>query len=306
MWKMQFNRLYTEEEEIERRGVWESTVEFVNRHNMEADMGLHTYTVGLNQFSDWTDEEYKMLLGFNQPAGLNETLTVPTYMAPENMGPLPNDVDWRTKGYVTPVKNQASCGSCWAFSATGSLEGQQFRKSGQLRSLSEQQLVDCSRAFGNQGCNGGWMNNAFNYVASITKQSQFLDTESCYPYTAKDGTCHPNFAATCLGSTVTGFTNIPRGNEAGLASAITTAGPVSVAIDASRPGFRSYKSGIFSDPLCSSTRLDHGVLAVGFGDGYYIVKNSWAASWGNQGYINMAKDKNNMCGIATSASYPTV
>ena len=200
--------------------------------------------------------------------------------------------------------NKGQCGSCWAFSAVASLEGQHFKASGKLVSLSEQNLVDCSRKQGNQGCNGGLMDQAFTYI----KVNKGIDTEVSYPYHAQDEKCR--FKAANVGATETGFTDIDSGDENALATAIATVGPISVAIDASQDSFQFYTSGVYSDDSCSSTQLDHGVTAVGYGTqngkDYYIVKNSWAETWGDKGYILMARNDNNMCGIATAASYPTV
>jgi len=172
-------------------------------------------------------------------------------------------------------------------------------------SLSEQNLVDCSRKFGNMGCDGGLMDQAFQYV----KANKGIDMESAYPYTAEDGKC--KFNPSKVGATCTGFTDITSGDEDALMTAIATIGPISVAIDASQDSFQFYSSGVYSDENCSSQELDHGVTAVGYGSlgqgkDYYIVKNSWSTSWGDQGYILMARNQDNMCGIATMSSYPLV
>lgn len=184
------------------------------------------------------------------------------------------------------------------------MEGQHFKQSGKLVSLSEQNLVDCSQAQGNQGCDGGWPFWAYNYI----KANKGIDTEASYPYKATDERC--KFKTANVGATLTGYVNITSGSEQDLTAAIATVGPISVCIDASSDAFQFYSSGVYVDGECSSDQLDHCVTAVGYstdnGAAYYIVKNSWGTSWGNQGYIWMARNHNNMCGIATASTYPTV
>jgi len=215
-------------------------------------------------------------------------------------------VDWRTKGAVTDVKDQGQCGSCWSFSATGSIEGAWQIAGHPLVSLSEQNLMDCSVAQGNEGCSGGLMDSAFDYVIA----NHGLDTEESYPYTAKNGVC--KYSAANSAVNVTAYKDVPTKNETVLASFVSNYGPVSVGIDAAHSSFQLYQSGVYSDKACSQTQLDHGVLVVGYGhddatnSDYWIVKNSWGTVWGQQGYMWMAKDTNNMCGIATLASIPFV
>lgn len=302
-WKALHKKVYaTKSEETARRGIWASNLAFVNEHNADP---TQTFKVEMNKFADLTAFEFaEKYLGVKFNAvNSTKSFASSTFIPRANVA-LPDSVDWRTSGIVTGVKDQGQCGSCWSFSATGSLEGQHARKTGSLVSLSEQNLVDCSGSYGNDGCNGGLMDQAFQYIQA----NNGIDTEASYPYTATDGTC--KFNAANVGATCAGFTDVTSGSESDLQNAVATVGPISVAIDASRSSFQLYSSGVYNEKKCSSTQLDHGVLAVGYGTSgstpYWIVKNSWGTSWGQQGYIWMSRNANNQCGIATAASYPLV
>jgi len=235
--------------------VWEGQVNSNMHHNLAADLGLHSFKLGINEYSDMSHREFvSKMNGLKIRGNLRSSrVNGSTWIAPSNVK-YPERVDWRDEGLVTPVKNQKDCGSCWAFSSTGSLEGQHKKKTGQLVSLSEQNLIDCSKPEGNEGCNGGVMDDAFRYVV----KNHGIDTEESYPYTAKDGTCH--FKKSDVGATCTGYMDIPVGNEVALMKASATVGPISVAIDASRDSFKDYKSGIYDERTCSPTDLDHGVF----------------------------------------------
>ncbi|XP_060576711.1 procathepsin L-like [Ruditapes philippinarum] len=293
-----------EAEETMRSKIFEINVNHIREHNIRYAKGEKSYYLGVNQFTDMTHREFLKLYTGHIKA-VNGSITKPsTYLTPSNIL-LPEKVDWREKGYVTEVKNQGQCGSCWSFSTTGSLEGQTFAKKGKLISLSEQQLVDCSGSYGNQGCNGGLMDQAFEYI----KSAGGIESEQDYPYVAQEERkC--NFSKSLEKAEVTGYVDVTQGDEQALQSAIATVGPVSVAIDASHPSFQSYSGGVYDESECSSSQLDHGVLAVGYGtesgSDYWLVKNSWGTSWGDEGYIKMSRNKDNQCGIASSASYPLV
>jgi len=289
-------------EELIRRFIFEDNMNTIMEFN-RLNASTAGFRLGVNEFADMTNSEFaEMMLATHISA--NHISQADSIFEASGIRDLPAEVDWTTKGYVTGVKNQGQCGSCWAFSTTGSLEGQHFKKTGKLVSLSEQNLVDCSTSEGNQGCNGGLMDQAFTYI----KKNGGIDTEDSYPYTGTDGKC--NFAQNNIGAQLTGFVDVKSGDENALKEAVATIGPISVAIDASSIFFQFYSSGVYDPWFCSSTDLDHGVLAVGYGTedskDFWLVKNSWGASWGLNGYIKMIRNKSNRCGIATQASYPTV
>jgi cathepsin L len=300
--KNDFGRTYrTNKEETYRKQVFGSNLEFIIRHNREHMEGRRTFTVGMNNFTDFTNDEFRARFNGYRHGGVSWASAV---HANERVSDLPDTVDWTTKGIVTPVKDQGQCGSCWAFSAVASTEGQHALKTGKLVSLSEQNLVDCSWSEGDMGCGGGWMDYGFKYIID----NKGIDTETSYPYKAVDESCV--FNGKTIGATITSFTDVKADSEDALQNAVANVGPISVAIDASNLSFQFYQSGVYDEPACSSTFLDHGVTAVGYGKlnsvAYWKVKNSWGTSWGMQGYILMSRNKNNQCGIATKSSYPVV
>ncbi|XP_074649409.1 digestive cysteine proteinase 1-like [Tubulanus polymorphus] len=304
LFKKTYNKTYhSEAEEKLRALIWLKTVKEVETHNMKADLGEFSYWMGINHLSDLTmDEVNKYYKGYGGFKGSIEPNPNHRYTYSDN--DIPSSLDWRTKGYVTPVKNQGSCGSCWAFSAIGALEGQQFKRTGKLVSLSEQNLVDCSYGRGNAGCNGGWPYYGYTYA----RLSRGVDTETSYPYTARNDKCR--FRSSTIGSVVYGFDSVPSGSEYDLKYATAQSGPMSVCIDANHTEFRNYRSGVLDIPTCKSDQSDHCVLVIGYGTengkDYWLVKNSWGPNWGNNGFLKMSRNKNNQCGIATDASWPLV
>nr|CDJ26733.1 cathepsin L-like cysteine peptidase 4 protein [Tityus serrulatus] len=299
--KIKFSKRYQRNEEIGRRFIWEQNVNYIIKHNLEYDLGLHSYTLGLNEYSDLTKEEFEQGMKGMKRKLNNDIRPTYNFMNFSNVI-LPDTVDWREEGLVTDVKNQEHCGSCWAFSTTGSLEGQHKKKTGKLVSLSEQNLVDCSKK-DNLGCAGGMIDSAFEYII----HNGGIDTESSYPYEAKDDKCR--FKRENVGATCVGFVDIPSGDETKLKEAVAIIGPISVSIDATK-NFELYRGGILDDQECSSKLYNHAVLAVGYGTengkDYWLIKNSWGTSWGMKGYIKMSRNKQNQCAIATQASYPLI
>ncbi|XP_036449143.1 cathepsin L1-like [Colossoma macropomum] len=305
-WKLKFAKSYgSVEEESRRKMIWLDNRKLVLEHNMLADQGIKSYRLGMNHFADMDNQEYQQM--FKGCLGsFNETKieSATTFLQPVEGAALPSAVDWRAEGYVTEVKDQSHCGSCWAFSATGALEGQMFKKTKKLVSLSEQQLVDCSGSSGNYGCNGGLAYQAFDYIM----KSGGLETAYTYPYQAKEGLCRFNKQkawAKCSDY------KMVKSTEDVLQYAVATVGPISVSLDVSHDSFQLYESGVYDEPNCSSTKLGHAMLAVGYGTDeqgrdYWLVKNSWGVNWGDEGYIKMSRNKDNQCGIATRGSYPVV
>lgn len=223
---------------------------------------------------------------------------------------LPDFVNWNYLGGVTPVKNQGACGSCWAFSTTGALEGAKYVKTGELTALSEQNLLDCDHK--DLGCRGGLMDNAFKF----DEKTGGLCSEEDYPYAAKQGSvCNPMNCTDVPGTIVETFYDVPPGKKTALVAALAMQ-PISVAIQADQFVFQFYKGGVLTDDSCGKAgQLDHGVLAVGYGsdletnEPYFLVKNSWGDTWGEDGFIRLSRKSENefgMCAILKMASYPEV
>jgi C1A family cysteine protease len=281
----EFDKSYSVPEFFKRYAVFKDNYADIVAHNN----GNHTWTMGVNQFSDLTAEEFEAiylrgLLPYEAPLSMQQYVET-----------LAGEKDWRKDGAVTPVKNQAQCGSCWAFSTTGAIEGwDQIKGKGQVKSLSEQQLVDCSGSTGNQGCNGGWPKWALTY---LEKNGGSCDQQS-YPYTGRDGSCKK----TCT-PVVKMSAHKELNNENQLTDAIE-ASPISIAITASS-AFQSYKTGIFTGS-CPG-QVNHAVLLTGYGtqgSDYWWIKNSWGASWGDQGYIRFPRGQNK-CQMGYASVYVT-
>ncbi|XP_058181488.1 senescence-specific cysteine protease SAG39-like [Rhododendron vialii] len=298
-WMARYGRVYKDSAEEEQRlKIFKDNVEYIESSNKAENK---PYKLGVNQFADLTNEEFKLRNKFKSHN--SSTATSPFKYA--NVTDLPSSVDWRKKGAVTPVKDQGQCGSCWAFSAVASMEGIVELTTGKLISLSEQELVDCDTSGEDRGCNGGFMDGAFQFII----HNQGPTTETNYPYQGTDGTCNEREAAN-HSAKIIGYEDVPANSESALLKAVANQ-PVSVAIDASGFDFQLYSSGIFTGAC--GTDLDHGVTAVGYGTSnngtkYWLVKNSWGTTWGEQGYILMQRDidaAQGLCGIAMEASYPT-
>ncbi|KAL4658732.1 pro-cathepsin H [Arapaima gigas] len=294
-WMSQYNRVYDLEEYYYRLQIFIDNKKRIDQHNA----GNHKFTMGLNEFSDMTFAEFRKHFLLTEPQ--NCSATMGSHLMRD--GPYPDSVDWRKKGnYVTPVKNQGPCGSCWTFSTTGCLESVTAIATRKLPLLSEQQLVDCAQAFNNHGCSGGLPSQAFEYI----KYNKGLMTEDDYPYTGRNGTC--KFKAQLAAAFVKEVVNITKYDEMGMVDAVARLNPVSFAYEVTSD-FMHYKDGVYSSTQCHNTTdmVNHAVLAVGYaeenGIPYWIVKNSWGPYWGQDGYFFIERGKN-MCGLAACASYP--
>jgi C1A family cysteine protease len=294
--KADYGKNYGSEEESMRKAIFEENMEYIKT--------LDTEQFGITEFADMSQSEFQSqyLSGLKAPSSSKAGAYLGRHVY--NGEALPASVDWSTQGAVTPVKNQGSCGSCWSFSTTGSLEGAAQIATGKLVALSEQQFVDCDKAQ-DQGCNGGLMDSAFTYA-----EANAICTEEAYPYAGKDGTCQTGCAAGLSKGQVTGFKDVATDSENDLMSAVAQQ-PVSIAVDAETVWQFYLGKGVITSPCGAS--LDHGVLAVGYGtwsDGtdYWKVKNSWGGSWGMNGYVLLKRGKggDGECGLLKQPSYPVV
>merc|ERR1719311_1644509 len=286
----------TNEEKALRYRVWSEAMTRILDHNAAAEQGVHTYTMGMNEFGDltWTEFQHMYLGTRVTPEKLAEHQAHERQHLASGNVQLPSSVDWRTKNAVTHVKNQGQCGSCWSFSTTGSTEGQWFLAGHDLVSLSEQELVSCDTR--DDGCNGGLMSNAWTTI--VDNWDGLITGEADYPYVSGDGQVPAcNRAGKPARAKITGQVAVAH-SESEMATAVSNVGPVSIGVDAST--WQTYTGGIMTN--CASTQVDHGVLIVGYDlsytTPYWIIKNSWTAQWGEEGYIRVEYGKD-QCLITT-------
>lgn len=285
------NNYYNGDEYHFRLGIFLANQKYVQEHNSNPNK---LFKLEMNNLAVLTPSEYKLLLGFKPNLSQNrfKKLTTKTIRNDEV------ELDWRTKGAVNPIKDQGNCGACWAFSALQSCESAEFLKYNTLYSFSEQSLVDCVTT--NYGCNGGSTGNAIKYIINFWKGKVMLEDD--YPYkAARDYCLYDNTKAV---GHITSYVEVESGSETDLAAKCAQYGPVSIGIDATKASFQLYSGGIYDEPHCNIFMIDHGVGLVGYGTedniAYWIVRNSWGTSWGENGYIRMIRGTN-QCGEATFA-----
>jgi C1A family cysteine protease len=293
-WIKEHKKTYTHDSFFPRYNVFKTNVDRVDAHNALNK----SYTLGLNVFADLTKDEFKAKYVGSFKHRRSHLRPFPPHIPTKGDFSGPESVNWVEAGAVTPVKDQALCGSCYAHSTTGAVEGAWQIAKGQLLSLSEQQIVDCSQDFGNLGCAGGLMDNSFNYIIA----NKGIGSEEDYSYTALQGDCKKVKSV----ATISAFDDVPQFDEKALLAAIAKQ-PVSVGVDADENVFHLYKSGVINSDC--GTHLGHGVLIVGYGSeeglDYYLVKNSWGPGWGDKGYLKIGRGSD-VCGISQAASYPVV
>ena len=300
LFQVKFNKNYPNETEYHKRiSIFKLNLQKIREHNSNF---MQNFTLGINQFSDLTSDEFKTNYIGKLDLSLNR-YECQSYSSFANN--TPTNLDWRLQNVVTPVKNQEQCGSCWAFSSTAAIESIWAITKGELINLSEQELVDCATGikYGGHGCNGGQMDGGFKYVSTY---GQCSDIE--YPYTATDSVCikctSVAFISNCF--------EVKPNDQLSLKGAVAQQ-PVSIAIEADTNYFQSYSGGVLDSTLCGTT-LDHGVLIVGYGTenglDYWLVKNSWGVTWGLDGYVKILKtnssDDPGICGIAMQPSFPVI
>ncbi|XP_010504326.1 PREDICTED: probable cysteine protease RD19D [Camelina sativa] len=289
----------TREEYVHRLGIFAKNVLKAAEHQMMDPTAVH----GVTQFSDLTEDEFKRMYTGVADVDRGSGVTVGAEAPMVDVEGLPDDFDWREKGGVTEVKNQGACGSCWAFSTTGAAEGAHFVSTGKLLSLSEQQLVDCDKAVCDNGCGGGLMTNAYEYLM----EAGGLEEEKSYPYTGKKGQC--KFDPAKVAVKVANFTTIPL-DENQIAANLVRHGPLAVGLNA--VFMQTYIGGVSCPLICSKRKINHGVLLVGYGSKgfsilrlsnkpYWIIKNSWGKKWGEDGYYKLCRG-HDICGINSMVS----
>ncbi|KOC59356.1 Cathepsin J [Habropoda laboriosa] len=299
-YKVRYNKSYSGNVETSRRLIWEENLVAIYKHNMMAAAGHHNYTLRDNHIADLGTRQYiremVKLIPSRKRRVSKEAMVGAMLHDPRR---VPAQMDWREAGFKTRAENQKDCGSCYAYSIAGSIQGQIFKQTGTLIPLSEQQLIDCSTSTGNLGCSGGSLRNTLRYL----EKANGLMARIHYPSKGKQGPCH--FQRDLSVVNITSWAVLPARDEKALEVAVATIGPIAASINASPKTFQLYHKGVYDDELCSSDMVNHAMLIVGYTPTEWILKNWWGDGWGENGYMRLARNKNR-CGIANYAAYAKV
>ncbi|KAG7198301.1 hypothetical protein KM043_005704 [Ampulex compressa] len=299
-YKAQFNKTYIGNIEASRRTAWERNLVTIYKHNLMAAAGHHSYTLRDNHMADLGTRQYIRDMVKLIPSRMRRVSREPMVSAVlHDPRSIPSHLDWRERGFITPPENQRDCGSCYAYSIAGSIQGQIFKKTGMLLPLSEQQLVDCSTTTGNLGCSGGSLRNTLRYL----ERAKGLMAQHLYPYKGEQGQCR--FQEDLSVVNITSWAVLPARDEKALEAAVATIGPIAASLNASPKTFQLYHKGVYDDDRCSSDSVNHAVLIVGYTPREWILKNWWGSHWGENGYMRLAKNRNR-CGVANYAAYARV
>jgi len=316
-WKSEYRKEYSVHagEELKRMEIWMENKAQIERHNRGYIEGKHSYTLRMNNFGDLSPEEFLASSTGGIPLKESELASMKTFKRPKHLGDLEDYFDWRDSGIVTPVKSQGYCGACWAFAAIGALESDATYFRGSEVLLSEQNLLDCTSSYGNNGCGGGNPSNSFRYV----EDNAGVDTQDSYPYEGDMEDC--TFSSSDVGENLSNFGRVTPGDEEAMRAAIRQYGPVTAGVyaggdpcgsdDLCNMWSQFYDGGVFESDVCGEHGLNHFVLITGWGTDedsgldYWIIKNSWGTNWGDEGYIKFRRNAGGMgmCAIASQVDY---
>ncbi|XP_065370752.1 procathepsin L [Calliphora vicina] len=287
-------------DELRSRSAFEENSAAVRQHNELFNSGKSSFRLRTNIMADMSNDSYlKAFLRLLRSKRVEALDHDSELVGSPLMQETPESIDWREKGFVTSPDNQKTCGSCYAFSIAESIEGQVFKRTGRILSLSPQQIVDCSTSHGNQGCTGGSLRNTLKYLQDTGGLMRSKD----YKYVSKKGKCQ--FVAELAVVNVTSWAILPAKDEKSIEAAVAHIGPVAVSINATPKTFQLYSDGVYDDDSCASTSVNHAMMVIGYTKDYWILKNWWGELWGEEGYMRIAKGKN-LCGIANYAAYAIV
>lgn len=297
--KRAFKRNYGNfSEEMKRAKIFHENLETIEKHNQ----GNFTFKMGINNFADLTFDEFSKMNAMSDTFDVTDADDSEVFEAPENLS-IPESFDWRSYNFVTPVKDQKDCGSCYAFAAIGAVEGQILKKSGKLLSLSEQEIIDCANSNATFGCEGGFLFGVFNYI----EQNRGISLEKYFPFTGIKNSCKTDKNKITV--KLKGRVDLSSNDEDLLQKALLSVGPIAVLIDIDHESFMRYESGIYYEPNCTDN-TNHAALLVGYGTengiDYWTLKNSYSISYGEKGFLRLARNQNNHCGIASFATFPLI